>query len=118
MLEPVYYKIEEATLKLPFTCAKYRTEVRVVDFRPRKLEDFALWRQNMESDVLSDYSSDSDDNDNYNTQGGNSEKGIWEWRFALQLEGADSKSKGEKERLWVVVDNIEAQQLTGLDASE
>jgi hypothetical protein len=123
ILEPVYYKTtvegQEATLTFPFTCAKYRANVRVVDFRPRKIEDFATWRKSTESDVLSDYSSDSDsgsDDLNRELQDGDTGDEIWEWRFALQLEGVDPKSKGEKERFWAVVDNIEAQQLTGLDA--
>ncbi|KAI3325033.1 hypothetical protein HD806DRAFT_463729 [Xylariaceae sp. AK1471] len=125
IIEPVYYKTtvkgEEATLILPFTCAKYRTNVHVVDFRPRKLEDFAVWRKSTESDVLSDYSSDSDsgsDDGNHDMRDRDTGNEIWEWQFALQLEGVDPKSKGENERFWAVVDNIEAQQLTGLDACD
>lgn len=116
---------EEVTLTLPFACAKYRVNVRVVDFRPRKLENFARQRRSTESDVLSDCSSDSssgsDDDEDPGSpvlHAGRKTKTIWEWRFALQLEDADPKSKGEKDRFWAVVDNIEAQQLTGLDACE
>ncbi|KAJ8122797.1 hypothetical protein ONZ43_g1098 [Nemania bipapillata] len=123
IIEPVSWKTtvggEEVTLLLPFVCAKYRTNVRVVDFRPRKLEDFATWRRSTESDVLSDYSSDSssesDDDDNCSAVRYSGEK-IWEWQFALQLEDADPTSRGKKDRFWALVDNIEAQQLTGLDA--
>ncbi|TGJ86002.1 hypothetical protein E0Z10_g2748 [Xylaria hypoxylon] len=122
--EPVLYKTtvegEEVTLTLPFVCAKYRTNVRVVDFHPRELESFATWRKSTESDVLSDYSSDSDsgsDGDDSSLVRSSGNK-IWEWRFTLQLEDADPNLKGEKDRFWVVVDNIEAQQLTGLDASD
>ncbi|KAI1117203.1 hypothetical protein F5Y14DRAFT_403526 [Nemania sp. NC0429] len=129
ILEPVFWKTtvqgEEVILTLPFACAKYRVNVRVVDFRPRKLQDFATWRQSTESDVLSDYSGDSssgsDDDDNNEGRGSavlNSGNKIWEWRFALQLEDADPKSKTEKDRFWAVVDNIEAQQLVGLDACD
>lgn len=109
---------EEVTLTLPFTCAKYRTNVRVVDFRPHKLENFVTWRRSTEFDVLSDYSCDSDsesDGDDNGSLVQHSENKIWEWRFALELEDGDPKSK-EKDRFWVVVDNIEAQQLTGMDA--
>lgn len=125
IIEPVSWKTtvegEEVALVLPFVCAKYRTNVRVVDFRPRKLENFATWRRSTESDILSDYSSDSNsesgDDDGVSTVRYSGEK-IWEWRFALQLEDADPKLKGKKDRFWAVVDNIEAQQLTGLDACD
>ncbi|KAI1423020.1 hypothetical protein F5Y12DRAFT_759830 [Xylaria sp. FL1777] len=124
IVEPVLWKTtvegEEVTLTLPFTCAKYRTNVRVVDFHPGKLEGFATWRKSTESDVLSDYSSDSDSgsDDEHNSLLHYSGNKVWEWRFALQLEDADLKLKGEKEKFWVVVDNTEAQQLTGMDACD
>lgn len=127
-IEPASWKTtvqgEEVTLTLPFTCAKYRVNVRVVDFRPRNLENFATWRQSTESDVLGDYSGDSSSGSDDGGDGGHgppvqySGKGVWEWRFALQLEDADPKSKVEKHRFWAVVDNIEAQQLVSLDACE
>ncbi|KAI1283637.1 hypothetical protein F5Y07DRAFT_350185 [Xylaria sp. FL0933] len=111
---------EEVTLTLPFACAKYRTNVRVVDFHPYTLENFATSRRSSESDVISDCSSDSDsesDDEHSSLHPYPGEK-IWEWRFALQLEDADLNSKGERYKFWVVVDNIEAQQLTGLDACD
>ncbi|KAJ2988758.1 hypothetical protein NUW58_g3810 [Xylaria curta] len=124
IIEPVSWKTtvegKKVTLTLPFACAKYRTNVRVVDFRPRKLENFATWRKSTESDVLSDYSSDSDSGSEDEDPGfaiRYTGKKMWEWRFALQLEDADPKSK-EKSRLWAVVDNVEAQQLTGMDACD
>ncbi|KAI1330145.1 hypothetical protein F5Y16DRAFT_47134 [Xylariaceae sp. FL0255] len=115
---------QQVLLTLPFTCAKYRANVRVVDFRPKKLESFATWRKTTETDALSDYSgSDSDysaSDDEGHGELSDQYKGrkIWEWRFALLLEEADPKARVENERFWVVVDNIEAQQLTGLDASD
>ncbi|RYC59325.1 hypothetical protein CHU98_g6897 [Xylaria longipes] len=123
IIEPVSWNTtvesEEVTLTLPFACAKYRTNVRVVDFRPRKLEDFATWRKSTESDVLSDcsYDSDTESDDDHGSLVRHSGKKIWEWRFALQLEDGDPKSK-EKDRFWAVVDNVEAQQLTGMDACD
>ncbi|KAI2623455.1 hypothetical protein GGS21DRAFT_494297 [Xylaria nigripes] len=112
---------EAVTLTLPFTCAKYRTYARVVDFRPSKLENFTTWRKSTEFDVLSDYSSDCDsgsDDDQHNTLGQYAGQKIWEWRFSLQLEDANPKQRGGKERFWVIVDNSEAQQLVGLDACD
>ncbi|GAW16972.1 hypothetical protein ANO14919_064210 [Xylariales sp. No.14919] len=124
IVEPILYETtvegQEVTVTLPFVCVKYRSNVRVVGFHPHKLESFATWRKSTESDVLSDCSSDSDsgsdsDHDSVIRYSG---KKIWEWQFALQLEDADPKLKGEKVRFWVVVDNIEAQQLIGLDACD
>ncbi|KAI0023563.1 hypothetical protein F4780DRAFT_786292 [Xylariomycetidae sp. FL0641] len=117
----------EATLTLPFACAKYRANVRVVDFRPRRLVDFAVWRKNTEYDVLSDCSSDSgsssDDDDGDGTLDRYAGPRTWEWRFALQLEDADPKlarngGATTPPRFWVLVDNTEGQQLTGLDAGD
>ncbi|KAI1827925.1 hypothetical protein F4861DRAFT_491678 [Xylaria intraflava] len=124
LMKPVLWETtiegEAVTLELPFTCAKYRIYARVVDFRPQKLENFAIWRKSTESDVLSDYSSGSDSgfDDQNSTQDRSSGQKVWEWRFVLQLEDADPTLKGEKEKFWAVVDNTEAQQLTGLDACD
>ncbi|KAI0139442.1 hypothetical protein F4776DRAFT_677495 [Hypoxylon sp. NC0597] len=109
---------QEVTLVLPFTCAKYRANVRVVDFRPHKLVDFATWRKITEYDVLSDHGgcSDSELDDDEGTLTRYTGEKLWEWRFALLLEEANPKRKGECNRLWAVVDNTEAQLLLGLDA--
>ncbi|KAI1464499.1 uncharacterized protein F4812DRAFT_442385 [Daldinia caldariorum] len=109
---------QEVTLTLPFTCAKYCANVRVVDFRPHKLEDFATWRKNTEYDILSDHSgaSDSESDEDAGTLDRYRGDKIWEWRFALLLEEAAPKKKGEDNRLWVVVDNASAQMLVDLDA--
>ncbi|KAI0600412.1 hypothetical protein F4775DRAFT_545714 [Biscogniauxia sp. FL1348] len=125
IIEPAHWPTsidqQEVTLTLPFVCAKYRTNVRVVDFRPHNLENFSSWRKSTEADLLSDYSEDSEsgsedeDRGTLNRYAGTK---VWEWRFALQLEEVDPKSKGGLARFWVVVDNIEAQLLTGLDACD
>ncbi|KAI1337473.1 hypothetical protein F5Y15DRAFT_417942 [Xylariaceae sp. FL0016] len=124
---------EEITLTLPFANLRYRTNVRIVDFRPRKLEDFATWRQNTEYDILSDCSqdasssseSDSDDDERQHQKTLDRYTGpkTWEWRFALLLEDADPKKASLKQgqpppRLWALVDNTGAQQLTSLDATD
>ncbi|KAK8066383.1 hypothetical protein PG997_013130 [Apiospora hydei] len=85
----------EEHVALPFTNVKFRANVRVVDFRPRRLEDFAAGRK------VTDFAGPKS----------------WEWRFALELEDASPRAKGEKpERIWALVDNYEAQQLTNMDA--
>ncbi|KAI0123033.1 hypothetical protein BJ170DRAFT_643115 [Xylariales sp. AK1849] len=126
LLEPVLYHTaidgQEVQLTLPFTNAKYRANVRVVDFRPRKLEDFAVWRKVNEYDVLSDYSggSNSESDNDAGTLDGFVGQKTWEWSFALQLEeaGARPGKSDQPERLWALVSNIEAQQLVSLDASD
>lgn len=113
----------QVKLPLPFVCAKYCANVRVVDFHPKRLEDFARPRNVNAFDMLSDNSgSDSsssseeeeDDDDDDTIRVGR--KTIWEWRFALQLEEASPKAE-EPKRVWVVVNNMEAQYLTNLDAT-
>ncbi|SPQ22028.1 e42c71ff-b66e-4a2f-9b96-fda8cc3d8f9f [Thermothielavioides terrestris] len=132
ILEPTVYETtvdgENAALVLPFTCAKYTARVRVVDFFPPALQDFACSRVPTEFDVLSDNEDDSDcpssSSEDEAAAGANR---IWEWRFALQLEDPEPPptstrknggKTGQRPRLWVMVDNIEAQCLTGLDATD
>lgn len=127
ILEPVMYETtinnQTTTLALPFTCAKYVARARVVDFFPASLEDFSCTRRLTDFDVLSDNEDDidsanslSDDGEAPNTHC------VWEWRFALQLEDPAPPSETEdsqpRPRVWVFVDNSEAQCLTGLDATD
>lgn len=127
IIEPVYYfttvKGEAVSIELPFNCAKYRTYARVVDFHPVKLEDFAVSRKINDYDCLSDASgpSDSESEDDPGTLNRFTGKRVWEWCFSLKLEEVSPATKGGKKKpatTWVVVDNLEAQCLTGLDATE
>ncbi|PMD41228.1 hypothetical protein L207DRAFT_511146 [Hyaloscypha variabilis F] len=101
----------------PFTCAKYRAAVKVVDFFPHKIQDFAVGRRPNEFDILSDHSGgeDTDREDDLRVfkSGKGFAKHIWEWRFALQVE--DASSKESKERLWLLVDNHAAQGLLNFE---
>lgn len=127
VLDPVILMMgidgEQVQMTLPFTNAKYRAHVRVVDYRPRKLHQFAAWRKVTEYDMLSDYDggsesgSDSDDMQSMDAFAG---KKAWEWRFALQLEeaGAQAAKDGPPKRLWAVVSNLEAQYLVNMKASD
>lgn len=121
ILEPAFYETlingEPKSLLLPFTCSKYRANTRVVDFRPNCLEDFACIRKQTAFDVLSDHSGDSDSGEEEDDDDMGMGRLVWEWRFMLQLEDASAKDKA-RNRIWVVVDNAEAQYLTGLDASK
>jgi protection of telomeres protein 1 len=112
----------ETPIIIPFTCLNYRANVRVVDFYPHKLEDFAVSRRMTEYDILDDDNggtdSDDSDGDNTGTLSQFAAQRIWEWRFALKLEDASPKIPPQKPSCWVVVDNVDAQLLVGLDACE
>lgn len=98
----------------PYHFARYKANVRVVDYYPHKLEDFAVGYRPNDMDILSDYSGDEDTDLEENMRTFRSGKGFgnkkWEWRFALELEDAESE-----DRLWVVVNNHDAQFLLGLE---
>jgi protection-of-telomeres protein 1 len=100
----------------PFTLRKYRANVRVVDYFPHRIEDFAVARQTTEFDLLSNHSeredSDAEDDHQHGHAGRGATKVVWEWRFALQVEDAMAKENGD--RLWLIVDNTQAQGLLGL----
>jgi hypothetical protein len=115
---------ESVKVTLPFVNLNYRANVRVVDFSPSNLADFAHPKKESEYDILSDdgeesvSNSDSDDEQpSQMTMDDFAQTRNWEWRFFLELEDAVSHPKQKKQRLWVMVDNLAAQCLTGLDAS-
>lgn len=93
--------------------------MRIVDFFPDKVEDFAVGRRPSEYDILSDYSGGEDTDREEDMRVFKSGKGfaknIWEWRFALQVE--DASQNGPKERLWLIVNNHVAQGLLNLEGN-
>lgn len=108
----------EITVQLPFVNLTYRSNVRVVDFSPSMLEDFAHAKKFSEYDVLSDNEaseSDSSSDQEHDSTMESTNSKHWEWRFFLQLENAHSRNG--RERIWVAVDNSSGQCLLGLDAS-
>ncbi|KAK3299145.1 uncharacterized protein B0H64DRAFT_472321 [Chaetomium fimeti] len=126
ILQPTVHEVtsknQATALVLPFICGKSRASARVIDFFPPSLEDFACGRRRTEYDVLSDNEEDSEDPSSSHDEDTSSSQLIWEWRFALHLEDAalpsDAKGSGPRSRLWVLVDNPEAQCLTGLNAAD
>jgi protection-of-telomeres protein 1 len=104
----------------PFNICKYKANVRVVDYFPANIEDFAVGRRESEYDLLSDYSGGEDTDAEEDMRSFRNGKGFprknWEWRFALQV--VDANPKSSKERMWLVVSNADAQMLFDLDAAE
>lgn len=102
----------------PFVVRNYRANVRVVAYFPLDVTDFAVGRRISEYDMLSDYSGGEDSGSEEFRRSWKSGKGapakVWEWRFALQVE--DANSKAGKERTWLMVDNAAAQGLLDMDA--
>lgn len=89
---------------MPFINVKYRTKVRVIDYEPKDLEDFAvpaLPEQDESQDSMAwQYT-------------GSTPK--FEWYFSLLLEDATSGSSNNKDhnRIWVQVQHPDAQFLFG-----
>jgi protection-of-telomeres protein 1 len=105
---------------LPFINAKYRANVRIVDYWPHKLEDFAVGRRKSEFEIISDYSGgESTDNEEdmrlFRSGKGFGGEKIWEWRFALQVEEAGEKGS---EKIWLIVNNEDGQMLLDQDAAK
>ena len=76
--------------QLPFQNCTYKSKVRVVDFFPDNIADFAAPRKISQYDELSEHevSDDDGDNDLHLTQDGSSTQVVWEWRFFLLVEDA------------------------------
>lgn len=97
---------------VPFVCARYRARVRVVDFSPRQLEDFAI----PELPDDGDRSENSVDMD-----WGLSPK--YEWSFSLLLEDATTArtqkgTRNSEDLIWANLSHREAQCLFGNDVDD
>ncbi|PTB79722.1 hypothetical protein M440DRAFT_1326683 [Trichoderma longibrachiatum ATCC 18648] len=126
ILEPVYLETDingqQVKLRLPFVNMNYRAHVRVVNFMPPDLEDFARPRRATEYDMLSD--NEEPDHDDFDSGGestaDDSTSRVWEWRFFLELEDASpsADNQGKRKTIWVAVNNFSAQCLVNMDASD
>lgn len=92
---------------LPYINQRRRAAVRAVGFYPLEIEDFAK-----EDMPILDQDDDVDMSDD--------ESSRWQWDFFLLLEDISSQKKDDtvSTSLWVHVDNLSAQYLLKLDASE
>ncbi|KAL9126103.1 MAG: hypothetical protein Q9217_004790, partial [Psora testacea] len=114
------------TYVLPFQNIKSRATVRIVDFFPTDLANFAVpCPKRGEYDVLSDATdsadreSDDPEDRTHLSQSDDGRRRSWEWRFCLTLEDAlgPKPNCGERrERLDVYVEGKDAEYLLKLDA--
>ncbi|KFA75507.1 hypothetical protein S40288_01238 [Stachybotrys chartarum IBT 40288] len=107
---------QDVVQTLPFINANHRVAVRVIDFRPNKLEDFARpQKRSSECDRLSDGGGNYSESDDSETA---SSTVAWEWAFCLKLQDMTQVEGAQKGAAWVAVDNMSAQCLLHLDASD
>ncbi|KAI9640219.1 hypothetical protein NHQ30_011457 [Ciborinia camelliae] len=101
---------------LPFENKKYKAIVRVVDYFPHNITDFAVGRKISDYDMLPDYSGDEDDDPKEDMQSFREGKGFpdrkWEWRFALVVE--DANPDASRDRATLIVGNYDAQTLLNI----
>ena len=111
-----------APYTLPFQNINSRGTVRVVDFFPPNLADFAVPRPKAsEYAVLSEderSESGSDWRSNGPDDGSEAEDTEWEWRFALVLEDALGARNQDKARVEAYVTGHDAEGLLKLEAKE
>ncbi|TGO13151.1 hypothetical protein BTUL_0076g00510 [Botrytis tulipae] len=105
-----------AGINAPFENNTYRANLRVVDYLPHNIADFAVGRKISEFDVLSDCSGDEDDDPKEDMKSFREGKGYverrWEWFFSLVVE--DANPDASKERAILRVENYDAQMLLNL----
>ncbi|KAK4505694.1 hypothetical protein PRZ48_003659 [Zasmidium cellare] len=87
---------------MPFVNVKYRAKVRIVDYEPKSLEDFAV-------PALPEEEDESQDSMAWQYTG----TPKFEWYFSLLLE--DATNSADHNRIWVHVHHKDAQFLFGND---
>ncbi|KAF1981249.1 hypothetical protein K402DRAFT_239699 [Aulographum hederae CBS 113979] len=101
--------------QLPFINMRCRANVRVVDFYPHNLQDFA---QSLDDPTFNPpHSDDEDDSVSYERASGTPNR--WQWAFCLLVE--DAKPPAEEKdpvRLKLMVDDACGQYLLKLDAED
>ncbi|KAL4807659.1 hypothetical protein BDV18DRAFT_158871 [Aspergillus unguis] len=96
------------TYRLPFQNLCYHSTVRVVDFYPPLLEDFAVYQDR-----------DSVAYDEKRDPAVSKTRFSWEWRFCLLVESTSSVTRGEqKERVKLFVSHHQAEHLLQISAEK
>lgn len=103
---------------VPFQNCRYKTNVRVVDYFPPDIADFAVPRHDFDHEMLSDQSDFDSDPEIYSQD---NRRLTWEWRFFLLVEDAQSPplAKGESpKRMELLVADTDGQYLLNMDACD
>lgn len=82
------------SFSVPFQNCKYKSKVRVVDFFPDNVEDFAVPLKDSEYDVLSDHGSGPESE--VDLSQGCADGVKWVWRFFLLVEDAQPPKGNDK----------------------
>lgn len=102
---------------LPFQNIKCRITVRIIDFFPQDLADFAVrCRRKSEFDVLSE--NEENDTTDDQSDGLDKEERGWEWRFGLVLEDAMGSKNEKRDTMTVYVADKDAEFLLKLTAEK
>ena len=113
----------DSTYTLPFQNIKSRSTVRIIDFFPSNLADFAVpLPKASEYDILSDTGSNGSEGNsseaNSEDDSGAENERQWEWRFALVLEDATGPTNVGKATMTAYVAGQDAECLLKLDAQK
>ena len=111
---------------MPFQNINSRATVRVIDFFPPNLVDFAVpLPRASEYDILSEDEGSGSGSDQLSNDvrdersGADDDARRWEWRFALVLEDAlDARHQGKRGTVEVYVAGQDAEGLLNLEAEE
>ncbi|OAP63013.1 hypothetical protein AYL99_02240 [Fonsecaea erecta] len=103
--------------RLPFQNCTYKSKVRVIDFYPDNIADFAAPRKDGQFDVLSDNEDFEEDLDIDLTQE-NPEDLKWEWRFLLLVEDARAPAGADRRptQMELLVADTDGAFLLNMDA--
>ncbi|GIJ89273.1 hypothetical protein Asppvi_008204 [Aspergillus pseudoviridinutans] len=97
--------------RIPFQNVCYRATVRVVDFFPPKLEDFAVPDESDHKQMDEIHNSHSSNSPSHSIR--------WQWRFCLLVENVPPHLHGKSsERMKLFVSGADAEYLLKLDAAD
>lgn len=96
--------------KLPFRNCKYKTRVKVIDFFPDKLEDFAIQPKGTHRSGSEDSDDDMSSQRSYQSDVSGIGKDRWEWFFFLMVQDSQSSTTEPETPKTMLL------QVTGADA--
>lgn len=101
------------TFYLPFQNCRYKSEVRVIDFFPKNLADFAVPHRESDYETLSDQGDSDSEVDERQLDDSNV---TWKWRFFLVVEDASHGPGQQPAKLELLVSDHEGDYLFNMQA--